>query len=72
MYTVPMGDGRELQAYLQAHKGRMLAHLRLMYLRKDGEARPTRFGISVEISALHELLAATAMLVAAANRRSGG
>jgi hypothetical protein len=65
VYTVSMGNRRELQAYLQPHNGRVLAHLRLMYLRKDGEARPTKLGISVEVVKLHELLTATAMLVAA-------
>lgn len=70
VYQVPMSDGRELQGYLQEHEGRMLAHIRLMYVRKDGTTSPTRFGISVEVEKLNELVTATAMLAATVNRQS--
>jgi len=63
-----MSDGRELQGYLQEHEGRMLAHIRLMHVRKDGTTAPTRFGISVEVEKVNELLLATAMLSATVNR----
>jgi hypothetical protein len=70
VYQVPMPDGRELQSYLQEHEGRMLAHVRLMYVRKDGTRTPTRAGISVEVEKLNELLTATAMLTATVNSQS--
>jgi Transcriptional Coactivator p15 (PC4) len=70
VYQVPMSNGRELQGYLQEHEGRMLAHIRLMYVCKDGTTKPTRYGISVEVEKLNELLTATAMLSVAVNRDS--
>jgi len=72
VYQVPMPDGRELQGYLQEHEGRMLAHIRLMYVRKDGTTSPTRSGIGVEVEKLNELLMATALLSATVNRESFG
>jgi hypothetical protein len=65
---VPISDRRELQGYLQEHEGRMLAHVRLMYVRKDGTTTPTKFGIAMDVEKLNELLTATAMLAATVNR----
>jgi hypothetical protein len=72
VYRIPVDDKHELQAYLQPHEGRRLAHLRLMYVRKDGRRTPTRAGVSIEVGKLSELLVAAAMLVAANGAECSG
>jgi hypothetical protein len=67
-----MSDGRELQSYLQEYKGRLLAHIRLMTVAKDGTTTPTKAGVSVEVEKLNELLLATALLAATVNGRFRG
>jgi hypothetical protein len=72
VYQVPISTGRELQAYLQEHDGRMLAHIRLMYVGTDGTALPSKAGIAVAVEKMTELLTATAMLAATVNRGLSG
>ncbi len=50
----------------------MLAHLRLMHVRKNGELMFTRQGIHVELSKLPELLIAASLLAATGIKSSGG
>lgn len=65
VYQSPISGGRELQAYLQEHEGRTLAHVRLMFVRTDGTTLPSKSGISVAVEKVNDLLTATALLAVA-------
>jgi hypothetical protein len=61
-YSFQLDERTEVRAYLQAYKGKQLAHLRrFKRWSEQGEYKPEK-GIAVPIESLRELLVATAML----------
>jgi hypothetical protein len=61
-YSFQLDERTEVRAYVQAYKGKQLAHIpRFKRWSVEGEYRPDK-GIAVPIESLTELLVATAML----------
>lgn len=58
MIVLPKNSREELRVSLDTFKGHSLINLRIWYLSRDGDMRPTKKGIAMRTDTLPEVIAA--------------